>query len=98
MGCNKNPLRKCLSGAKRHFETEKGGFSIMKVGLIYTSTTPELIELVEQEVKKQLRDQLQGPHQQPRRHEGSADPHPGEPRHHGYHDRSGRKPSAAELL
>ena len=25
----------------------------MKVGLIYTSTTPELIELVEQEVKKQ---------------------------------------------
>ncbi len=24
----------------------------MKVGLIYTSTTPELIELVEQEVKK----------------------------------------------
>lgn len=26
----------------------------MKVGLIYTSTTPELIELVEQEVKKQL--------------------------------------------
>ena len=29
---------------------EKG----MKVGLIYTSTTPELIELVEREVKKQL--------------------------------------------
>ena len=28
----------------------------MKVGLIYTSTTPELIELVEQEVKKQLGD------------------------------------------
>ena len=26
----------------------------MKVGLIYTSTTPELIELVEKEVKKQL--------------------------------------------
>ena len=26
----------------------------MKVGLIYTSTTPELIELVEREVKKQL--------------------------------------------
>jgi len=26
----------------------------MKVGLIYTSTTPELIELVEEEVKKQL--------------------------------------------
>lgn len=28
----------------------------MKVGLIYTSTTPELIALVEQEVKKQLGD------------------------------------------
>ena len=28
----------------------------MKVGLIYTSTTPELIELVEREVKKQLGD------------------------------------------
>ena len=28
----------------------------MKVGLIYTSTTPELIDLVEQEVKKQLGD------------------------------------------
>ena len=28
----------------------------MKVGLIYTSTTPELIELVEQEVKKQDMD------------------------------------------
>ena len=26
----------------------------MKVGLIYTSTTPELIELVEQEVRGQL--------------------------------------------
>ncbi len=30
----------------------------MKVGLIYTSTTPELIELVEQEVKKQLDEVL----------------------------------------
>lgn len=29
---------------------------IMKVGLVYTSTTPELIELVNQEVKKQLGD------------------------------------------
>lgn len=31
----------------------------MKVGLIYTSTTPELIELVEQEVKKQLGDEAE---------------------------------------
>ena len=31
----------------------------MKVGLIYTSTTPELIELVEQEVKKQLGDDVE---------------------------------------
>ena len=31
----------------------------MKVGLIYTSTTPELIELVEQEVKKQLGDEVE---------------------------------------
>ena len=45
-----------------------------------------------------LRDQLQGPHQQPCRHERSADPHPREPRHHGYHDRSGCQPPAAELL
>ena len=28
----------------------------IKIGLVYTSTTPELIELVEQEVKKQLGD------------------------------------------
>ena len=34
-------------------------FSVMKVGLIYTSTTPELIELVEQEVKKQLGDDVE---------------------------------------
>ena len=27
---------------------------VMKVGLIYTSTTPELIQTVEDEVKKQL--------------------------------------------
>ena len=33
-----------------------------------------------------------GPHQQPCRHERSADPHPREPRHHGYHDRSGCQP------
>lgn len=31
----------------------------MKVGLIYTSTTPELIELVEQEVKKQLGEDVE---------------------------------------
>ena len=31
----------------------------MKVGLIYTSTTPELIELVEEEVKKQLGDDVE---------------------------------------
>ncbi|MBO6093948.1 MAG: Asp/Glu/hydantoin racemase [Oscillospiraceae bacterium] len=31
----------------------------MKVGLIYTSTTPELIELVEQEVKKQLGQEVE---------------------------------------
>lgn len=31
----------------------------MKVGLIYTSTTPELIELVEQEVKKQLGENVE---------------------------------------
>ncbi len=31
----------------------------MKVGLIYTSTTPELIEMVEQEVKKQLGDDVE---------------------------------------
>ncbi|MCR5272644.1 MAG: aspartate/glutamate racemase family protein [Lachnospiraceae bacterium] len=31
----------------------------MKVGLIYTSTTPELIELVEKEVKKQLGDDVE---------------------------------------
>lgn len=31
----------------------------MKVGLIYTSTTPELIELVEREVKKQLGDSVE---------------------------------------
>ena len=31
----------------------------MKVGLVYTSTTPELIELVEQEVKKQLGDDVE---------------------------------------
>lgn len=31
----------------------------MKVGLIYTSTTPELIELVEQKVKKQLGDTVE---------------------------------------
>ena len=31
----------------------------MKVGLIYTSTTPELIELVEREVKKQLGDDVE---------------------------------------
>ena len=31
----------------------------MKVGLIYTSTTPELIELVEQEVKKQLGEEVE---------------------------------------
>lgn len=30
----------------------------MKVGLVYTSTTPELIELVEKEVKKQLGDDV----------------------------------------
>ena len=32
---------------------------IVKVGLIYTSTTPELIELVEQEVHKQLGDEVE---------------------------------------
>jgi len=31
----------------------------MKVGLIYTSTTPELISLVEQEVKKQLGNEVE---------------------------------------
>lgn len=31
----------------------------MKVGLIYTSTTPELIELVEQEIKKQLGEDVE---------------------------------------
>lgn len=31
----------------------------MKVGLIYTSTTPELIELVEQKVKKQLGEDVE---------------------------------------
>lgn len=31
----------------------------MKVGLIYTSTTPELIELVEREVRKQLGDDVE---------------------------------------
>ena len=31
----------------------------MKVGLIYTSTTPELIALVEEEVKKQLGDEVE---------------------------------------
>ena len=31
----------------------------MKVGLIYTSTTPELIELVEQEIRKQLGDDVE---------------------------------------
>ena len=31
----------------------------MKVGLIYTSTTPELIELVEREVKKQLGEDVE---------------------------------------
>ena len=31
----------------------------MKVGLVYTSTTPELIELVEQEVKKQLGEDVE---------------------------------------
>lgn len=31
----------------------------MKVSLIYTSTTPELIELVEQEVKKQLGEDVE---------------------------------------
>lgn len=31
----------------------------MKVGLIYTSTTPELIELVEREVHKQLGDEVE---------------------------------------
>jgi len=31
----------------------------VKVGLIYTSTTPELIQLVEQEVKKQLGDDVE---------------------------------------
>lgn len=31
----------------------------MKVGLIYTSTTPELIELVEKEVKEQLGDKVE---------------------------------------
>lgn len=31
----------------------------MKIGLIYTSTTPELIELVEKEVKKQLGDKVE---------------------------------------
>lgn len=31
----------------------------MKVGLMYTSTTPELIELVEQEVKKQLGEDVE---------------------------------------
>ena len=31
----------------------------MKVGLIYTSTTPELIELVEKEVKKQLGENVE---------------------------------------
>lgn len=31
----------------------------MKVGLIYTRTTPELIELVEQEVKKQLSEDVE---------------------------------------
>ncbi len=31
----------------------------MKVGLIYTGTTPELIELVEQEVKKQLGENVE---------------------------------------
>lgn len=31
----------------------------MKVGLIYTSTTPELIELVEREVKQQLGDEAE---------------------------------------
>ena len=31
----------------------------MKVGLVYTSTTPELIELVEQEVRKQLGDDVE---------------------------------------
>lgn len=31
----------------------------MKVGLIYTSTTPELIELVEREVKQQLGDDVE---------------------------------------
>ncbi len=31
----------------------------MKVGLVYTSTTPELIELVEQEVKKNLGDEAE---------------------------------------
>ena len=31
----------------------------MKVGLIYTSTTPELIELVEQEVKGQLGEDVE---------------------------------------
>ena len=32
---------------------------IMKVGLIYTSTTPELIADVEREVKKQLGDDVE---------------------------------------
>lgn len=31
----------------------------MKVGLVYTSTTPELIELVEEEVKKQLGEDVE---------------------------------------
>ena len=35
------------------------GEETMKVGLIYTSTTPELIELVEQEVKKQLGQEVE---------------------------------------
>lgn len=42
----------------------------MKVGLIYTSTTPELIELVEQEVKKQLGDDVELYSLQDPRHSG----------------------------
>ena len=33
----------------------------MKVGLIYTSTTPELIQTVEDEVKKQLGSDVEMP-------------------------------------
>lgn len=54
MGCIKNSF--LVSFAAEHQKEES---PFIKVGLIYTSTTPELIELVEQEVKKQLGEDVE---------------------------------------